>query len=174
MPNSTDVRKLTNEAKQLYAALNEAESAVESAIESDIEVAWQFGQRLNSLKRAIPHGNWEQFREDAFPDLDDRKAHRCQALDTQNPKASSWTDLSDESIRQYRHVYVPDKKRNKLKGDKKFARPSHHSSVVNECNKLKQRIEAKQYKPSMAQLRRDFREFYAWLYRDVYGGRPPQ
>lgn len=163
MQNSADLRKLTTEAKKLFSELNQAEDSVHGGLDHAIDQAWQFGKLLNKLKEVVGHGAWAKWREDSFQGLDDRKAQRCQALDRDNPNASSWTDLSKPSIRKYRHIYIPVKDRPKLKGDKKFARPSHHSSVVNECNKLAQRVDAGQYKPNKRELQRDFKPFYEWL-----------
>jgi hypothetical protein len=89
-----------------------------------------------------------------------------------NPKAQKFVDLNAESLRKYRFGYVPVKKRPKLKGDKKFARPSHHGSIVNECNKLMRRIDIGLYKPDMRELVQDFDPFYQWLEKLRAGVQP--
>jgi hypothetical protein len=161
--STTELRKLTAEAKELFGEMTAAEGAVYGTLDHANQRAWKFGKLLNQLKERVGHGSWAKWRDDTFPGLDDRTAQRCQGLDRSNPNAQTFADLSKDSIRKYRFGYVPVKERPKLKGDKKFARPSHHSSVVIECNKLMQRINAGQYKPSKKDLQRDFRPFYSWL-----------
>lgn len=163
MQTSTDIRELTAKAKKLFAEFTAAEDTLVADFDYTAERAWRFGRVLNPLKKLVGHGNWEKWRGDAFPGLDDRAARRCQALDRMNPKAQKFVDLTAESLRKYRFGYVPVKKRPKLKGDKKFARPSHHGSVVNECNKLMRRIDIGLYKPDMRELAQDFDPFYNWL-----------
>jgi hypothetical protein len=160
-----NLKTLTGEAKLLFALFKQAEESIGFEFDNAVDRAWEFGKRLNRLKGIVGHGNWAKWREDSFPGLDDRKAQSCQALDRDNPNARNSADLNKESIRKFRYGYVPVKERKALKGDKTFARPSHHSSVVVECNKLAQRIDAGQYAADKAELRRDFRAFYEWLGR---------
>jgi hypothetical protein len=164
MQNISDLKKLTSEAKRLFGEMNQAETEVYGTLDYANERAWRFGKLLNQLKEIVGHGNWAQWRDDSFSGLDDRAAQRCQALDRANPNAQKFADLSKDSIRKYRFGYVPVKDRPKLKGDRKFSRPSHHSSVMVECNKLTQRIETGQYKPNDRQLLRDFQRFFNFLY----------
>jgi hypothetical protein len=164
MQTSTDqLKRLTTEAKKLFGEMTTAEEFVYNGLDQSNDRAWQLGKRLNKLKEIVGHGNWAKWREDAFPKLDDRAAQRCQALDRANPNAQKFADLSKESVRKYRFSYVPVKERPKLKGDRKFARPSHHSSIVNECNKLIQRVESGQYQPREKELLADFKPFFDWL-----------
>jgi len=163
MQNSTDLRKLTAEAKKLLVQFTAAEETLVADFDYTAERAWQLGRKLNPIKKLVGHGNWEKWRTDAFLALDDRAARRCMALDRMNPSAQKFADLSSESLRKYRFGYVPVKERTKLKGDKKFERPSHHSSVVNECNKLMRRIDAGLYQPDMRELLSDFDPFFRWL-----------
>jgi hypothetical protein len=159
------LKALTGEAKKLFALFKQAEASIHIGFDAALDRAWQFGKRLNQLKEIVGHGDWMKWREDSFPGLDDRAAQSCQALDRLNPNARNSAYLSKESVRKFRYGYVPVKERPALKGDQTFSRPSHHSSVVVECNKLAQRIDAGQYAPDKNELRRDFKPFYEWLGR---------
>ena len=163
MQNSTDIRKLTAEAKKLFAQFQHAEDAIEFGFTDAIDRAWRFGRSLNAIKTRIPHGDWENWRASTFPKLSKDKACKCTMLDRLNPNVVNSQHLSAESIRKFRFGYVPVKDRPKLKGDKKFARPSHHGAIVNECNKLMRRMDIGLYKPDTRELVQDFEPFYQWL-----------
>src|SRR5207247_56989 len=83
-----------------------------------------FSKRLNELKAVVGHGSWETWRASTFPKLSKRSSCNCMALDRNNPNVQKSAHLSAESVRKFRFGYVPVKDRPKLKGDKKFARPS--------------------------------------------------
>lgn len=157
------IKTLTAEAKKLVAQFVAADQTLIEDFDHVGERAWQLGRKLNPLKKLVGHGNWEKWREDAFPKLGRANACRCMALDRMNPNIQKFGDLSAESLRKYRFSYVPVKDRPKLKGDRKFERPSHHGALVNECNKLMHRVDVGLYKPDMAELVRDFEPFYCWL-----------
>lgn len=169
MQKSTDIKKLTIEAKTLFDELNKAEDSVEAGLDYAVDYAWRFGKQLNILKKAVGHGSWAKWREDTFPRLDDRRAQRCQALDSENPNASNQTHLSTASIRKYRHFYVPMKDRPGEKGDKTFDRPANFHVVVNEGDKLMRRVEAGHEKVTKEMLA-ELRPFFDWL-SEFY--RPP-
>jgi|ERR1041384_79087 hypothetical protein len=158
-----ELKQLTAQAKKLFAELGTAEKVVLDHFNYSLDVHWRFGKMLNQLKERVPHGDWEQWRDDAFPKLSRSKAQSCMALDRNNPNALNSGHLSAESVRKFRYGYVPAKERPELKGDARFNRPTHHSSVVVECNKLMRRIETGLYKPKLDGLVRDFDPFYQWL-----------
>lgn len=162
MQTSTDLKRLTNEAQALFGELQEGEATIEFGFDHALELAWQFGKKLNQLKERVGHGSWEKWRADSFPKLSKTKSCNCMALDRNNPNVLKSGDLSKESVRKFRFGYVPVKDRPKLKGDKRISRTNHHSSVVNECNKLMQRIESRQYKPPK-ELDADFEPFLRFM-----------
>lgn len=169
MQNRTDIKTLTAKAKALFRKVSEVDASIYGTLDHGLYINWQFGILLNQLKAKTGHGNWLAWRRDTFPKLDDNKAERCQRLNRDNPNASTLGDLNKDSIRKFRYGYIPIKDRPKQKGDGKFPRPSHHSSVVNECNKLMQRVKSGQYQPNEKELLRDFRPFFEWLSL-LYGG----
>ena len=158
-----EIRRLMFEAEKLLAQFQAAEQALVEDFDYTAERAWQLGRRLNPLKKLVGHGNWEKWRVDAFPKLDDRAAQRCMALDRLNPKAQNFADLNAESLRKYRFGYVPAKERAILKGDKKFARPADYNSALIECNKLMHRVDVGLYKPDVQELVQAFKPFWTWL-----------
>ncbi|SRR6266540_1794920 len=163
MQNITDIRKLTAEGKKLFAQWQHAEGSIYSGFDDAIDRAWRFGKVLNQLKANVAHGDWENFRSSAYPKLSRDRACKAMTLDRLNPNVVNSQHLSAESIRKFRFGYVPVKDRKKLKGDKKFALPSHHGALVNECNKLMHRVDVGLYKPDMRELVQDFDPFYQWL-----------
>jgi hypothetical protein len=176
MSTSADIRKLTREAKARYAAMNEAEASVYRNVNLSNYYAWLFGKFLHRAKDTLGHGSFSVWRSETFPRLHERKAQRCQELYARNSNATELTDLSeralekfistlsDDSVRKYRLGYIPEKDRPQQKGDKKFGRPTHYSSVLGECNKLQQRIEAGQSRDDREEMRCEFAPFFTWLY----------
>jgi hypothetical protein len=167
MQNGANIRKLTKEAKKLYAAAEKARALVESGVTTSLEKAWQCGKRLNAIKEIIGHGNWLTWLEGNWPKLGHRSAQRYMSIDLQNPNATRVSDLKFDSIRKYAIGFVPEKERLEQKGDKKFDRPTHYSSVLGECNKLRQRIEAGQSRDDRDEMQREFSPFFTWLYGEV-------
>jgi hypothetical protein len=172
MQNSTDIRKLTAEARKLFGELKQREMAIETGFGAVLDRAWKFGKKLNELKTVVGHGSWENWRESTFLKLSKRTACNCMALDRNNPNVQNSAHLSADSVRKFRFGYVPVKDRPKLKGDKKFARPSHHGAIVTECNKLMRRVDVGLYKPEIRELVQDFDPFYQWLTKLRAGATP--
>ena len=175
MPNSTDIKSLTNAAKKAFAAMNEAEASVYRDVNLAAYRAWKFGKILIATKEKMEHGVFTTWRAASFPKISERAIYRCQELYVKNSKLPELAVLNDvtlkkfagelnaDSVRKHRLGYVPDKDRPKQTGDVKFPRPSHHMSVVLELNKLQRRIEAKQVKVDEDELRRDFEPAFRWL-----------
>jgi len=158
----TAIKGLTTKAQKLFADLTASETTLQSAFDRRLERSWQFGKLLNELKELVPHGDWENYRTASFKGLSDRVARQCQKLDHDNPKALKLADLSAESVRKFRYGYVPAKERAQLKGNVRFSKPSHHSSLVNEQNKFMQRVKAGHVKLDVAEFLRDSKDYLDW------------
>jgi hypothetical protein len=139
LSRTTEIRKLSKEAKQFYAEAEKARGLVEDGAMTALEKAWQCGKRLNAIKTIIGHGNWETWRESQLPELDDRTAHRYMKVARDNPKASRVTDLKFDSIRKHCLTFVPDKSEPNKHRDISFPRSVSLGNIVNEYNRLKYR-----------------------------------
>ncbi|TMJ17847.1 MAG: DUF3102 domain-containing protein [Alphaproteobacteria bacterium] len=162
------IKHQLEEAKSLHAQAQEAEASAESNTLVALEKAWQCGKRLNLIKESIGHGNWLTWLGSNWPQLTDRTAQVYMKIDRDNPNALHVADLKLDSIRKHRIAKVPKKPRPDEPGDQSFAKPEHHSAVINELARLFQRIDAGQQTVDEEELRRDFRPAYERLQR-LYG-----
>jgi Protein of unknown function (DUF3102) len=163
------IKQQLKEAKTLYAKAEAARATIEVQEQTALENAWQCGKRLNLLKENVGFGNWLTFLESNWPEISERTAQSYMKIDSDNPGAATVADLKFDSIRKYRIAKsVPKKEKVEEPGDQSFSKPEHHSTVVNECMRFFQRIDAGQQEVDEDELRRDLRPVYERMQR-LYG-----
>src|SRR6266480_32626 len=145
----TELKNLLNEAIEHHNHVEAARAAVANAQQVALFHAWQAGVRLNTMKRLVGHGNWQNWCETKFCKpfgISDRTARLYMKIDTDNahlrnlpPNRQRVADLKFDTIRKHAYGFIPEKAQPNKEGDIKFPRLVSVGNIVNEYNRLKYR-----------------------------------
>jgi len=160
---TSELRRLTKEAKQLYTETEKVRDQVEAGAMSALEKAWQCGKRLNAIKTIIGHGNWLTWLNSNLPEVTESTAQRYMKIDRDNPKAARVRDLKFDSLRKHCLTFVPEKSEPNKHRDVTFPRSISLANVVNEYNRLKYRHQQGLEAMDFGLAREETVELYEWL-----------
>lgn len=185
----SEIETLLAEANQHQQQCQACVRDVGTAQQNALWHAWQIGIRLNAIKEKIGHGDWMDWLNLNFCEpnkITTRTAQNYMKIDADNtnlrdaanPKTKRFSQttidlqllskLKHDTVRKHAFAFVPEKKRPKLRGNKKFARLMHHITVVNEFNRWKRRREIGLIEKNVVQERRDFRPIFDWLKAELF------